>query len=281
MSRWERVKIPTRDGLALDGALLKPVPFDRNQRYPVWIPTYSGPRAPSVRDRWSSSAWYQFLAQQGVIIMQVNVRSASRAGRAVVSQAYKHFGVLEVRDMEDAVDWLCANPWADGGRVGITGHSYGGFMTARCLLTSDRFRLGVAGSGVYDWRMYDTIYTERYMSTPALNPEGYLETSCLPVAKNLKGFLHLSHGLMDDNVHVQQLFHLTDALQLAGRTNWSMMVYANSRHGISGRERSRHAKQITWDLIQKHLIKNTGGGDARQAAESFDAQLGGRQAEDD
>ena len=273
MSRWERITIPTRDGLELDGALLKPVPFDPDQRYPVWIPTYSGPRAPNVRSRWDSSAWNQFLAQHGVIVMQVNVRSASYSGRAIVGQAYKRLGVLEVRDMEDAVDWLCANPWADKGRVGITGHSYGGFMVARCLLTSDRFRLGVAGSGVYDWRMYDTIYTERYMSTPQLNPDGYHETSCLPVAKDLNGFLHLTHGLMDDNVHVQHLFHLTDALQQAGRTNWSMMVYANSRHGIRGSARARHAKQTTWDLIQLHLVPPIGGDAARQAQQAFEAQL--------
>ena len=281
MSRWERITIPTRDGITLDGSLLKPVPFDSDQRYPVWIPTYSGPRSPSVRERWNSSAWYQFLAQHGVIVMQVNVRSASHAGRAVVGQAYKRMGVLEVRDMEDAVDWLCQNPWADQGRVGISGHSYGGFMTARCMLTSDRFRLGVAGSGVYDWRMYDTIYTERYMSTPQLNPEGYQETSCLPQAKNLRGFLHLSHGLMDDNVHVQQLFHLTDALQQAGKTNWSMMVYANSRHGISGLARTRHARQITWDLIQEHLAPPVDGDEARESEQAFEAQFGGPESSDD
>ena len=159
-----------RDGTLLDVAVQLPVPFDESQIYPVWIPTYSGPDSPSVRNRWNGNGWNQFLAEQGVIVMQVNVRTASNKGMWAIGQCYRRLGVQELLDLEDAVDWLTHNPWADGSRVGITGYSYGGFMSAYALLASKKFALGVAGGGVYDWGMYDTIYTERYMSTPALNP---------------------------------------------------------------------------------------------------------------
>ena len=253
VASWERLSIPARDGFLLDAQLQRPADFDAARAYPVWVMTYSGPDAPTVRDRWGATAWEQFLAQQGVLVLKVNVRTASKKGQAVIEHGYRRFGVPEVEDMADAVDWLCAHPWADAERVGITGYSYGGFMTARCLLTTDRFALGIAGGGVYDWRMYDTIYTERYMDTPQANPEGYAETSCLDKAAALHGFLHLHHGAMDDNVHLQQLMHMTHALMEAGQTSWSMMVYPQTRHGIRDPELAWHARQTEWRLIQEHL----------------------------
>jgi len=129
-------------------------------------------------------------------------------------------------------------------------------MTANCLMRTDKFALGFAGGGVYDWRMYDSIYTERYMRTPADNLEGFEKTSVLGVAGDLDpdSHLHLFHGIMDDNVHVQNLHHLSRALMLAGKTNWSMMAYPQTRHGIRSREMSWHAKQTEWALIQEHLL---------------------------
>ena len=109
----------------------------------------------------------------------------------------------ELKDLEEAVDWLCKNPWADAKRVGMSGHSYGGFMTAYALTHSKKFAAGIAGAPVTDWRLYDTIYTERYMGLPEENPEGYDKTSVVKAAANLHGKLLLVHGLMDDNVHVQ------------------------------------------------------------------------------
>jgi len=250
---WQLHEVPARDGTLLDVAVQLPVPFDEAQSYPVWIPTYSGPDAPSVRNRWSGNGWNQFLAEQGVIVMQVNVRSASNKGMWAVGQCYRRLGVQELSDLEDAVDWLTGNSWADGSRVGITGYSYGGFMSAYALLCSKKFALGVAGGGVYDWRMYDTIYTERYMATPALNEEGYEATSCLNKAERLSGFLHLHHGVMDDNVHFQNLMQMAYALQKAGKVNWSMTAYPQTRHGLSDRDLAWHARQVEWSLIQEHL----------------------------
>ncbi|HEX6886399.1 MAG TPA: DPP IV N-terminal domain-containing protein [Planctomycetota bacterium] len=254
-SRWEHLVIPARDGFELDAALLPPVGFDPAKRYPVWLPTYSGPDAPSVSNAWNSSTWNQFLAQNGVMVFQVNVRSASGKGQRVIESCYQQLGVQELADLEDAVDWLVAHRAADPARVGITGGSYGGFMAAYALTHSDRFALGLAASGVYDWRMYDTIYTERYMSTPARNPEGYARSSVVEAAANLKGHLVITHGEMDDNVHLQNAIQLVYALQKAGK-DFELMVYPQSRHGLA-RELREFDRRYTWRLIQEHLL---GGG---------------------
>jgi dipeptidyl-peptidase 4 len=253
MARWKAAEIKARDGMALDVAVLYPEDFDEHKVYPVWISTYSGPDAPTVRNSWNGNPWFQFLAQQGILVLQVNVRSASGKGLWTTRQAYRRLGVTELADLEDAVAWLCANPYADADRVGITGYSYGGFMSAYALTHSDKFALGIAGGGVYDWAMYDTIYTERYMATPALNPDGYANTSCLQHAGELKGFLHMQHGEMDDNVHLQNLMQMVYALQKADKTNWSMMIYPQTRHGIGDRDQRWHARQLEWGLIQKYL----------------------------
>lgn len=251
---WELHEVATRDGVMLDAAVLKPADFDPKKSYAVWVSTYSGPAAPSVRNRWSTNTFFHFLNQQGVIVLQTNVRTSTRRGMDATSALYRRVGLQEVDDMVDVVGWLTANPWADASRVGITGYSFGGTMTANCLCRTDKFRLGIAGGGVYDWRMYDTIYTERYMRTPKDNLEGYEATSVLGVAKGLKGFLHMHHGIMDDNVHVQNMFQMAHALMKAGKTNWSMMAYPQTRHGIRDRDLSWHARQTEWRLIQEHLL---------------------------
>ena len=145
-------------------------------------------------------------------------------------------------------------------------------MSAYALLASDKFVLGLAGGGVYDWGMYDTIYTERYMSTPELNAEGYEVTSCLKRAGDLHGFLHMHHGVMDDNVHFQNMMQMAYALQRAGQTNWSMMAYPQTRHGIRDGEQRWHARQHEWSLIREHLRPATV---EVQVGEAFDAAVEG------
>ena len=260
VASWEVHEIQNRDGVPLDVAVLKPGDFDANKSSAVWVSTYSGPNAPTIRNRWSSSSWFQFLAQNDILVLQCNVRSASGKGLKWTAAAYKQLGIPELHDLEDAVDWLCAHDWADGSRVGITGYSYGGFMSAWAMLASDKFRLAVAGGGVYDWRMYDTVYTERYMQTPSTNLAGYEATSCIAHAGDLNpnGYLYMHHGVMDDNVHLQNMMQLAFALQQTGKTNWGMMAYPQTRHGIGNRELRWHARQTEWQLIQEWLLGSSG-----------------------
>jgi dipeptidyl-peptidase-4 len=239
------VRFEARDGEPLDLVYTKPAKFDPTKKYPIWISTYSGPAAPSVHDRYRGTgrgSWY--------VQLSVNVRSATTRGMKYTTKCYKQFGVQEVKDLEDAVDWLCdEHAWADKTRVGITGWSFGGTMTAFAMTHSDYFRCGIAGAGVYDWRLYDTIYTERFMATPQNNPKGYDLSSCIKNARNLKGQLLIVHGTMDDNVHMQNAIQFVHALQQAGKTNFELMLYPKARHGV----RSRHLSQLREQFKRKWL----------------------------
>lgn len=238
-------KVKARDGEWLDVVYTLPRNFDPKEKYPVWISTYSGPDAPTIRDGWRGEArgsWY--------VLLNVNVRTASGRGMKYTKQCYKQFGVQELKDIEDAVDWLCDNhEWADRGSVGITGWSYGGFMTAYALTHSDYFKCGIAGAGVYNWQLYDTIYTERYMAKPQNNEDGYAISSVVEAAKNLKGQLLIVHGTMDDNVHAQNAIQFIHELQKAGKMNFEFMLYPKARHGV----RSPHLQKLRQRFMEKYL----------------------------
>ncbi len=248
------LQIPTRDGFLMDATLVAPATLDPAHKAPVWLPTYSGPDAPSVADRWNGDPWTQFLSQQGYAVFQVNNRTSSQKGLAHISKCWQQLGVQELADLEDALAWLGKSyPWVDTTRVGITGWSYGGFMSAYALTHSTAFKLGVAGAGVYDWRLYDTIYTERYMRTPQSNPDGYTKTSCVEAAKDLAGYLVLAHGTMDDNVHFGNTVQLAGALEKAGKDNFEVMIYPRSRHGLGTPEQNFHFRKLMWRAIQERL----------------------------
>ncbi|MCA8960066.1 MAG: S9 family peptidase [Planctomycetes bacterium] len=251
----ERLRIPARDGYEMDAMVIAPISDDPDRRHPVWLHTYSGPDAPTMRDRWQSSVFDQFLVQHGVMVFHVNNRSSSGRGRIDSTACYRDLGASELRDLEDAIAWLVRERSADPERVGIEGWSYGGFMTAYALTHSDRFRLGVAGAGVYDWRNYDTIYTERFMDTPAANPEGYRRSSCVEASGDLHGHLVIVHGMLDDNVHLANSIQLIDALQRVEGASFELMVYPGSRHGLRSREQRRHLRELTWRAIREHLLE--------------------------
>jgi dipeptidyl-peptidase-4 len=238
-------RIRARDGEALDLTYTPPAKLEPGKRYPLWINTYSGPAAPSIRDSYRGPArptWYGRL--------QVNVRSATKRGMKYTKTCYKQLGVQELKDLEDAIDWMAKHfSWVDPSRVGISGGSYGGFITAFALTHSSKFKCGVASSGVYDWKLYDTIYTERFMQTPQNNPAGYKRASVIAAAKNLHGNLLILHGIKDDNVHFQNAIQLVHALQRAGKQNFAFMPYALSRHGVGG----RHTSRLRADFIRKNL----------------------------
>ena len=146
--------------------------------------------------------------------------------------------------------WLCAQGYADPDRVGITGHSYGGYMTSYALTHSTVFKVGIAGAPVTDWRNYDTVYTERYMRKPENNEAGYDAGSVVQGAKNLHGRLLVVHGLLDDNVHFQNTVQLTEQLEKYEKM-FELMVYPRDRHGIgAGRD---HYRQLQWQFIRDNL----------------------------
>jgi dipeptidyl aminopeptidase/acylaminoacyl peptidase len=247
--QYEMVRIPAADGFVLEGSLLKPPAFDPKKRYPVWFMTYAGPHAPTVRDSWGTGRLREeMLAQLGFIVFRCDPRSGSGKGACSAWTAYRQLGVQEMKDIEAAIGWLKKHPFIDGERIGMSGHSYGGFMTAYALTHSKLFAAGVAGAPVTDWRNYDSIYTERYMNTPQENPAGYDATSVVKAARHLHGKLLILHGLMDDNVHAQNSLQLVEALQRADR-DFELMVYPRNRHGLRG----KHYQRLVVEFMKRTL----------------------------
>jgi dipeptidyl-peptidase 4 len=250
----EFFQVAARDGVKLEALMIKPPDFDPAKRYPVLIYQYGGPHAPVVENRWDpyGGPWNQLLAQHGYVIFACDNRSASGKGYLGTFQAYKHMGVVELRDTEDAVGWLRAQSWVDPDRIGIWGWSYGGFQTSFDLTHSTSFKVGIAGAPVTDWHLYDTVYTERYMLRPQNNPEGYEETSVVGAAANLHGKLLLLHGTTDDNVHLQNSIKFIYELERAGKT-FDLALYPKSRHGPSDRKLIYQMRTLMTDFIEHNL----------------------------
>jgi len=250
----ELLTIATSDGVDLAAMLIRPHGFDAERVYPAWVHVYGGPHAQQVRDGWQGSRgmWFQYLAQQGIVILVVDNRIASGKGVESTWPVYRNFGEQELIDLVEAVDWLGAKPWVDAERIGLDGWSFGGYMTLYALTRSDRFRAGIAGGSVVDWRAYDSIYTERYMSTPDDNPDGYERTSVLETAGDLHGDLLIIHGTMDDNVHMQNTLQMAWKLQKAGKP-FEMMLYPKSRHGVTDPDLSLHLRETMARFILKTI----------------------------
>jgi len=182
-------------------------------------------------------------------VFQCDPRSASGKGACSAWSAYKQLGVQELKDIEEALDWLKQQPYVDGSRIGMSGHSYGGFLTAYALTHSKSFVGGIAGAPVTDWHLYDTIYTERYMDVPQNNLQGYDKTSVIEAARNLHGRLLVLHGAIDDNVHLENTFKLVHALQQADK-EFELMIYPHSRHGIGGMHYDRLVVNFIKTVLQ-------------------------------
>ncbi|MFM9069711.1 MAG: DPP IV N-terminal domain-containing protein [Planctomycetota bacterium] len=251
LGKIEPVQIPTPDGFLLEGQLTFPPDFDpeRPRRYPVWVKTYGGPHAPTVKDSWIGGRLEdQAHAAAGFIIFQVDPRPASGKGAIATWSAYRQLGKQELTDLEHAVRWLSQRPYIDAARIGLSGYSYGGYLTCYALTHSKLFAAGVAGAPVTDWRNYDAIYTERYMDTPQENPEGYRASSVVQAARDLHGKLLLVHGAMDDNVHLQNVLQLLGAFQAADRY-CELQIYPRARHGVGG----KHFPKLAFEFMSRHL----------------------------
>jgi dipeptidyl-peptidase-4 len=233
-SRTEMVKIMTADGLFnMPATITYPVNFDPAKKYPVIFAIYGGPNTPNVSNRWSgyNPSWN---SQNGIITFAVDHRGSGHFGKKGQDYLYRNLGKWEILDYSDAVKWLNEKPYIDGTRMGITGTSYGGYMSCMALTKgADFWTHGFAGMSVTDWRLYDNIYTERFMDTPQDNPEGYKEGSALTFVKNYKGKLYMTHGEMDDNVHLQNSIYLISRLEDEGKS-FEFMLYPGGRHGWGG-----------------------------------------------
>jgi dipeptidyl-peptidase-4 len=235
--RAEYFRLPTGDGVVVDGWRILPPDFDPARKYPLLVYVYGEPAGQTVQAGWGGSRylWHLLLAQRGYIVASFDNRGTpAPRGRAWRKSIYRQIGILASADQAAAVRAaLAAWPCADPERVGVWGWSGGGSMTLNAMFRyPDLYKAGIAVASVPDQRLYDTIYQERYMGLPEDNAEGYRNGSPITFAKDLRGRLLIVHGTGDDNVHYQGFERLVDEL-VAHNKAFTMMAYPNRSHGIS------------------------------------------------
>jgi len=228
----------------LYGVLYKPKNFDPNKKYPLVVSVYGGPGSRAVYNRYSSSSRY---LRDEYLVARIDNRGTSGRGKRFKGSVYGKLGDVDIKDQADGVRYLRQRPYIDGDRVGIYGHSYGGFMAAIGLLKHpDVFCAASAGAAVTDWRHYDTIYTERYMNLPQDNPEGYKNGACTTYVKQLKGHLLIMHGMLDNNVHPNNAWRLIEALDKADK-KYESRFFPKAGHGGA-------SSKTMWDFFYRRLI---------------------------
>jgi dipeptidyl-peptidase-4 len=238
----ELFTIPSADGkYQLPAYWIKPADFSPSKRYPVIFTIYGGPDAGSVNDSWPGLTAH-YWAQRGVITISVDHRGSGHFGKAGTALLHRSLGKWEMIDLMAAAAWLRTKPFVQADKIGITGSSYGGYTTAMALTYgAGSFNYGIAGSSVTDWALYDSVYTERYMDQPSENAEGYKAGAVMTWADRYKGGLRLTHGSIDDNVHMQQTIQLVDWLTTHDK-RFELMIYPDSRHGIQLSQRAHLAR---------------------------------------
>lgn len=246
--------IPGEEGRVYHAQIIYPHDFDPNKKYPLILSVYGGPHAQVVRDSFDADI-NQVWAANGFIVFSLDNRGSWGRGHAWETPIQSHFGKLELADQLAGIEFMKKQPFVDPDRIGVWGWSFGGFMTCNAMVNApDVFRAGAAVAPVTDWKLYDTIYTERYMGHPADNPDGYKDSSPVNFADRLKGALFIAHGISDDNVHVQNTYQMIDALLKANKY-YEFYAYPQKDHGIWGEEYRIHLFTRMLEFFENNLKK--------------------------
>lgn len=255
LAKTELIRVNSEDSLfSLPMKITWPTNMEKGKKYPVLISIYGGPNAGTVMDGWSLSGTQQWYAKEGLIQVAMDHRASGHFGKAGVNYMYHNLGYWEMKDYATMVKWLIANGQADPTKICITGFSYGGYMSCYALTYgADVFTHGMAGGSVIDWTLYDSHYTERYMGTPIDNSEGYKKSSVLNYVNQYKGMLQIVHGVIDENVHLQNSIQLISKLQ-DEKKNFEFMAYSGGRHGWGG-NKGLHFQNLKTQFIYKYLLE--------------------------
>lgn len=233
------------------GAIWKPTNFDDSKSYPIIDATYTGPHTQRFPKSFDVAFYNQALSELGFIVMQVDGLGTSGRSKEFLNHSYKNMG----NNLEDhvlAIKWLGEKySWIDADRVGIFGHSAGGYDTGRAMTAfPDFYKVGVASSGDHDFRMEKAWWPEMYQGWPV--DETYEAVSNITNAKNLKGKLLLVHGGLDDNVNPSTTFKFAEALVNADK-EFDLLILPSQRHGYVGKHRNYFIKK-RWNYFVEHLL---------------------------
>lgn len=230
----------------LNCRMFYPPAFDSTKKYPVVVYVYGGPHAQMITNSWLGGAdmWLYYMAQQGFVVFTMDNRGSSFRGMEFEQATHRNLGVAERNDQLTGVSFLKKQAYVDPERLGVFGWSFGGFMATGLMSRSDVFKAGVAGGPVIDWRMYEIMYTERYMDSPQQNPQGYEESDMTNYVKNIKGKLLLIHGTEDDVVVWQHtLTYLKKCVDEGVQVDY--FVYPGHKHNVLGKDRVHLMQKVT------------------------------------
>jgi dipeptidyl-peptidase 4 len=245
-------QLSAEDGQTLHYRLIKPKDLAPGVQCPLIVTVYGGPGVQRVTNEWIPT-WHHYMASRGYAILQLDNRGSSNRGKAFEDPIFGRLGEVEVSDQLVGVNYATSLPWIDARRVGVFGHSYGGYMTLMLMMKAPGvFIAGVSVAPVTDWRLYDTHYTERYLGLPSHNPDGYLSSSVFPYVHNLHGKLLVIHGMADDNVLFTNSTKLYQALQDENLA-FEIMNYPGAKHGLSGRKVNLHRYGMMDQFFDQHL----------------------------
>ena len=227
-------------------------PANTNGLHPTIVYVYGGPGAQKVRRDWGTLL-LQLFAQQGFGVLELDNRGSANRGSVFEAPLYKRMGSIEVDDQLQALAILNGTSWADPQRVGVFGHSYGGYMSLMCLCQAgERFKAGVAVAPVADWRLYDTHYTERFMGLPEDDAAAYDNSSVIPHLHKLERPLLLMHGMADDNVLFTHSTMLMSELQKLGKP-FDLMTYPGAKHSMQETHISIHRFDAILSFFRRNL----------------------------
>lgn len=228
--------LTTDSGVTLNYSMIKPADFDANKKYPVLMYVYGGPGSQTVKNQWQGSyyLWFNYLTQNGYIVVSVDNRGTGARGEAFKKSTYLELGKYEIEDQIAAAQTLGRLSYVDETRMGIWGWSFGGYMASLGISKgAETFRCAVAVAPVTNWRYYDNIYTERFMRTPQENGVSYDANSPINHVDKVKGHYLIVHGTADDNVHFQNTVEMLDAM-IQRNVKFDSEFYPNKNHGIGG-----------------------------------------------
>ncbi len=257
LAKTEIIRVKSDDGkYDLPMKITWPLNYDKTKKYPVILDIYGGPDAGTVMDTWTLNGTQQWYAKEGIIQVAFDHRASGHFGKEGVNNMHRNLGYWEMVDYTTMAKWLIANASANEKKICIRGFSYGGYITCYALTHSaDVFTHGMAGGSVTDWTLYDSHYTEKLMDTPAENPEGYKTGSVFTYADKLKGKLQMVHGIIDDNVHIQNSIQLLAKFQDL-KKDVEFMPYSGGRHGWRNLPaRNAHFENLKTKFIYTYLLE--------------------------
>lgn len=257
VSRPELFTFTTSDGRKIDAMLMKPHDFDSTKNYPLVLDIYGGPGAQSVYNSWESSSFRHFLNQEGYVVASVNNRGSGGYGRDFEKMVYQGLGYWESYDFAEIGRLLGNFDWIDSERMAIRGHSYGGYMSSMTMARRPGvFKVGLVGAPVIDWRLYDSIYTERYMGLLPQAQTAYDSSSVTAYVDQLQDHLFVAHSAMDENVHLTNTMHLMTAAAGSGK-DIDLRIYPPGAHGVAFNGASYYLLYQTYiNYLNRHLKAN-------------------------